>query len=350
VHSILNKTLKRFLVPVLASGPVAAIANRVIGAGVPIFMLHRITQDADLHSGAITSEHLRRCLDYLLTRNYAIIPLEKLISALVNNEKLQHRTVVFTMDDGFLDQAEVAAPIFLEFDCPLTFFVITGMLDQTLWPWDAQISWITETTREPALKTVIHENNMVVRLDGMGGRRRAKRILQDILRETPAAHVPETLQRLATAARIVIPRQPPGAYRPMDWDKARELEAKGIRFGPHSVSHHVMSSLDDVTLQREITESWKSLQQELENPLKVFCYPIGHRRDYGKREIDLLKREGFLGAVSTISELIDPANHTAGHVFNLPRLALPDNMENFIQCCTWIEYARQKRQNGGLQK
>ena len=34
-----------------------------------------------------------------------------------------HGAVVFTMDDGYFDQATVGGAIFAEFDCPVTTFV-----------------------------------------------------------------------------------------------------------------------------------------------------------------------------------------------------------------------------------
>ena len=115
-------------------------------------------------SGAITPGHLRRCLSYLVENDYTFISLEQLVTALANSESLPPRAVVFTMDDGFIDQAEITAPIFIEFSCPLTFFVITGMLDQSLWPWDAQISWITENSRQPLLRSVINGHPVEVSL------------------------------------------------------------------------------------------------------------------------------------------------------------------------------------------
>lgn len=326
------------------------MATRLLGYGIPIFLLHRIAIDEDTCSGAITPEHLRRCLSYLVDRDYTFISLEQLITALANDRKLPPRSVVFTIDDGYLDQANIAAPIFLEFGCPLTFFVITGMIDQSLWPWDAKISWITENTRQHLLKAEINGHPVEISLGGKNDRRRAKRVLQDILRETPAAQVPAAVHSLAQAAEIEIPIQPPASYQSMDWGKARALEHKGVRFAPHSVSHHILSRLDEASVQQEVLASWETMQREMENPLKVFCYPTGRQIDYGQREIELLKREGFLGAVSTIPKLVGPGNYTAGQLFNLPRLTLPENMNDFIQCCTWIEYAKQTRQKGTVRK
>jgi len=346
----LKNIFKKLLVPVFASGPVAAVASRLLGYGVPIFMLHRVMPEEHAQGNAITAEYLHRCLDYLSRHGYTFISLEDLILALANHESLPARAVAFTVDDGYMDQAEITAPIFLEHGCPLTFFVITGMLYQSLWPWDAQVAWITETTRQSVLKTEIEGHHVEAGIDGVKGRRRARHMLQNILRETPAIRVPGAICTLAQAAGLELPGQPPASSRPMDWDTARALERKGIRFAPHSVSHRILSRLDEAEMQQEVVASWASMQRELENPLKVFCYPTGRRMDYGQREIDLLQREGFLGAVSTIPELVSHGNHTSKQLFNLPRLSLPYSMDDFIQCCTWIEHAKQNRQYLNIQE
>ncbi len=334
----MKNTLKKWLVPVLASRPIAALAMRLLGSGIPVFMLHRITLDENTQTGAVTSEYLRRCLTYLAENRYTFISLEQLLVALMNNDRLPPRPVVFTMDDGYVDQAEIAAPIFREFDCPLTFFVVTGMLDQALWPWDAKIAWLTQTTRQPALNLDLGGKPVVVSLGANDDRRQAKRALLDMLRSIPAVEVPDAIRQLEVAAEVRIPEDPPAAYRPMDWNMARILERRGVRFAPHSVSHNILSRLDPESLQHEIEDAWNRLQAELQHPLKVFCYPNGRQNDFGQREIALLKNLGFLGAVSTTPEPVQPRRNHPQQLFNLPRLGLPGSMEDFIQYCTWIEY------------
>ena len=59
-----------------------------------------------------------------------------------------------------------------------------------------------------------------------------------------------------------------------------------------------------------------------------------------EREIESLKNNGFLGAVSTTPMFVKPENVSEQQIYCLPRLSLPDNMIDFIQHCTWIERIR----------
>ena len=335
----LKKTLKNLLVPALASRPVSALANLVFEHGIPIFMVHRMAIEGQPNTG-ITPDHLRHCLHYLKKTGYVFVSLEELILALKNQTALPDKSVVFTMDDGYTDQALAAAPIFLEFNCPLTFFVITGLLDQTLWPWDAKVSWIINNSKQSLLKIHFEDELLEIELGNANERHRARQKIRDTIKEMDAERIPGILSRLAQDADVSLPEAAPTNYQPLDWEQARELEASGIRFAPHSQTHRILSKLHRSSAEKEILNSWGTLKKELANPLKVFCYPTGRTLDFGPREIGILKEAGFLGAVATIPGFAKPGKHSAEQVFRLPRFELPDNMTDFIQHCSWISHTR----------
>jgi len=338
----MNNIIKRLLVPILASSPVAAVAGRILGSGVPVFMLHRMHSNECSLAGGTQANHLRQCLRYLVENDYTFISLEQLITTLGSEQPLPLRSVAFTMDDGYVDQAKIAAPIFEEFDCPLTFFVITGMLDHALWPWDAQVAWITGISKKTTLDTAIADKTFKLPLRNIEDRRRAKRKLHDAIRVVPSGRISEIVNRIAHDADVIVPEEPPAAYKPMSWDMARQLEHKSMRFAPHSVSHNVFSRLDSTSMRQEINESWHRLTKELLNPLKIFCYPTGRDIDYGIREIETLRESGFMGAVTTTPGFAEQLDANDEQPFRIPRFSLPESIYDFIQCCTWIEYVKSK--------
>jgi len=305
-------------------------------------MLHRIAKDGSPDAEKTNPDQLRQCLDYLRDNNYTFMSLEDLILTLKHKETMPPKPVVFTMDDGYIDQAEIAAPIFLEYDCPLTFFVITGMLDQTTWPWDARVSWIIESSNKPALKSSATIKSLGISFDGSTNKRTLRQSIQDSLKKIDAKVIPDILQKLAADTGISIPDQPPLGYQPMTWETARQLEDQGIRFAPHSLNHNILSRLSRIMMEKEIHSAWQSIDHELKNPLKVFCYPNGKPIDFGGREIEVLKNAGYLGAVSTEPSFVRKNHNSGDQIYSLPRLALPNNMTDFIQYCSWIEPAKEK--------
>lgn len=292
-----------------------------------------------------TPEHLRRCLQYLKDKGYTFISLQEIMQSLNNQTPLPEKAVCFTMDDGFIDQGQIAAPIFIEFNCPITFFVITGLLDKTLWPWDAQVSWIINNTIKNKVTINFEDELLHMALDNADNRREAREEIRNVIKEMNAELIPELINKLAEAADIQIPESTPCDYESLDWEMARELENKGVQFAPHSMTHRILSKLSKKSTEEEITGSWKTLNRELSNPLKVFCYPTGRPLDFGPREIQILKKEGFLGAVASVHGYVETQSNNSEQVFRLPRFELPDNMTDFIQYCSWIEHAKTKRLN-----
>jgi peptidoglycan/xylan/chitin deacetylase (PgdA/CDA1 family) len=337
----MRSLLNRLATPVLASRPVSALATRYFGIGIPIFMVHRIENDDQSISG-ISQEHLRSCLRYLVDEGYCFLSLESIIQSLRNREPLPEKAVVFTMDDGYLDQARFASPIYLEFNCPVTFFVITGMLEQKLWPWDAQVAWIIENSKNSVIEVSLSDEVIHMDIDNALKKRLARHRIRDLMKEMDAELTHASICKLAHAAGTPVPEAAPVPYQALNWEMARDLEKKGIRFAPHSRTHRILAKLGRDAAESEIRGSWETMTSNLLRPLKVFCYPTGRQLDFGPREIDILKNEGFLGAVSTIPGYITNSISREEQLFCLPRFELPGSMSHLMQYCSWFEYAKWK--------
>ena len=93
-------------------------------------------------------------------------------------------------------------------------------------------------------------------------------------------------------------------------------------------------------MEKEIQDAWLTIVKELNSPLKIFCYPNGSLIDYSEREIEILKNTGYMGAMSTTSDIVKYKAISGDQLYSLPRLALPDNMIDFIQYCSWLECVR----------
>ena len=334
--------IKNKFIPLISGPAISRVAAFIWGNSVPVFMLHRMQTPQIKNPGGTTASHLEYCLQYLKNRRYHFLPLEELIHGLTTRQPLPPRCVVFTMDDGYVEQAEIALPIFEAYGCPVTFFVITGMLDQDYWPWDAKIAWIIQTSRKTTLPVSINGKLVDFSLGNPGERRNSRRAIQDYLKTVEASLVLGILHEIAETADVAIPRNPPPEYMPMSWDQARQHESDLVRFAPHSNTHNILSRLDPASLEAELRESWKKIASELTNPSKIFCYPTGRPGDYGLREITTLVRLGYTGAVSTTAATVDLNNPSRKQRFAIPRYSLPDEPGTFVQYCSWLEFARMK--------
>jgi peptidoglycan/xylan/chitin deacetylase (PgdA/CDA1 family) len=337
----MNANIKNILIDVLSSRPVAPIGQFVLGQGVPIFMLHRV-QDSNTPDSATSVEHLRRCLQYLVENKFTFLSLHDLVLALTSHQSLPKKSIVFTVDDGFEDQVKVAAPIFLEFDCPVTIFLITGLLDDKEWPWDDKVAYLIKTCSTDFIDITICDENYQLPLGSERAKRQAREIIRNAIKAAPSKDLDKYLMRLESATGSSIPASAPPEYKAMTWDLAREYEQKGVEFAPHTMTHRILSKLDTGSMQQEILGSWQRVRDELATPKPVFGYPTGRYCDFGSREVKFLRESGFAGAVSTIPAQVRQKLVNDYYLYGLPRYSLPDNFHDFKMYCGWIEYAKER--------
>lgn len=73
--------------------------------------------------------------------HYEILPLERLLARLVHGDALQHPSVCITLDDGYADNAEIAAEILDRLDLSATFFITSGAIGEpNRFPWDQHLA------------------------------------------------------------------------------------------------------------------------------------------------------------------------------------------------------------------
>ena len=89
----------------------------------------------------------------------------------------------------------------------------------------------------------------------------------------------------------------------LTWDQVRELSKKGIRFGSHTVSHPKLIDLDWDEIQRELTESKFTLEQQLGRSVVDFAYPFAYPdvdTQFVSRFTEALQKSGYENCATTI--------------------------------------------------
>ena len=197
--------------------------------------------------------------------------------------------MAFTVDDGYTDFASVAAPVFAEFDCPVTVFVVTGTMDDNAWLWWDRVTYAFATTSRSSLRVDIAGRSATYQWTGALTRAAAEAEFIEHLKTVPDSVKVEILSRLDVLLDVEIPLVPPRLYSTMSWEELRRFPAGGlVSFGPHTMTHPILPQATDAQSSREILESWARLRDECPAATPVFCYPNGA---YSAREVTT-----FLGA------------------------------------------------------
>ena len=331
-----GRFLKRALITPLRVGGVAEVLADATGTQASIFMLHRFSSPEDGVDGHDPAA-VRAILSYLRRKRYDLISLQELFRRLRENEPLR-RAVAFTIDDGYFDHASVAGPVFAALDCPVTIFAVTGFLDGKIWLWWDQVQYICERTTCKTLKARVGNEERAYTLDSSQARLAAAHDISWWCQDAAHPDREACIANLSRDADVELPTSPPRQFSPLSWNEARQLEKRGVTFGPHTVTHPVLSSMGDEHARCEISSSWHRVREELARPVPVFCYPHGRHRDFGPREMETVQLAGLWGAVRgypgkfPVDQFREPPA-----ICCVPRFPFSGYLTDVLQCVSGLE-------------
>ena len=125
----IKRTVKGVLMKSYLASGVPAARNRLyerFGRGrLTVLAYHQVKDPADDNS-TVGVAQFREQMEFL-KRNYRVMGLSQAVETL-RNRGTNERLVAITFDDGYLDNATIAAPILRALDLPATFFVSTDMI------------------------------------------------------------------------------------------------------------------------------------------------------------------------------------------------------------------------------
>ena len=305
-------------------------------------MLHRF-RDRERSIEGHDPDSVRRGLAYLRREHYDLIPLGEIFRRLAGDGAGLARAIAFTMDDGYLDQAEIGGPLFAEFDCPVTTFVSTGFLDRQVWLWWDRVEYIFRRTRRQELRVGLGVRELTYSWSDVTARFRMQMEFTARCKEMPDPEKEAAIGALAAAAGVELPTQAPPQYAPMSWDNARACEKRGMTFGPHTVTHTVLARASADQVQLEMADSWARLCAEVRQAVPIFSYPNGLWQDFGPREIGKLRALGLAGAVVGEPGYADADSfrRNVDGPFKVKRFTYPESLVDLIQYVSGFERLKQ---------
>ncbi len=290
-----------------------------------IFMLHRFTDGGDTEVGTDVSM-LRRMLAQLRRQGVEFMRLRDLAARVETRTDLARPTAVFTVDDGYQDFAQLAAPIFLGFDCAPTVFLVTEFVGGREWCW-----WdrVMDAFLKSPLKAVsiACDGRAFSYLLGTPAERRANaNAFIEALKWVPDDERMRVVRQIGTLLDVELGATPPDVYAPLTWNDVRALERQGIDFGPHTLTHPVLSRVNAEKSRNEIVRSWEDVRRECADPAPVFCYPNGSMDSFGPREVNIVREAGMSGAVAFRRRYVDPRTCSVEDRYCLSRFDAPRDL------------------------
>jgi peptidoglycan/xylan/chitin deacetylase (PgdA/CDA1 family) len=244
----------------------------------------------------------------LLRDEFNVLPLGEACARLARGA-LPARAACITFDDGYADNEQTALPILKRLGLPATFFVSTGFSDGGFMFNDGVIEAVR---RAPAGTHDLSSLGLgTCSLDDSASRRAAIDALLGLLKYRPVLERGALVEQLAAALRSALPKDL--MMRPA---QIKRLHDQGMEIGGHTVNHPILTVLDEQQARAEIVGGKHRLEEITGAPVTLFAYPNGKPgRDYGPRDVDLVRQAGFTTAVSTTAGVA----HRASDPLQLPR-------------------------------
>ena len=270
---------------------------------LPILAYHRVCDigneerfpfDPDLVSASCSAFAWQ--MQYLRD-GYHPITFQALLDALDGKASLPARPVIVTFDDGYDDNYLNAFPVLRSLDMPATIFVSTGYIGTGKPFWFDLVAHILYNAPNGVL--AVKELELTLSLDpGVDSRRAAAALLVAKLKRVSNAQRLGILDWLEREYAGIMNTAEFRLSHPLDWNQVREMSAAGIEFGSHTVSHPILSRLDDDELRRELMDSRQRLEQELGKPAPVLAYPVGGPEEFNDKVVQAAASTGYRLGVS----------------------------------------------------
>ena len=272
---------EKSIIPILSKISPVLLGHRKNSDRVFILAYHRVLEKKSGFlfdegvisvSPALFEKEIKFCKEY-----FSPISFGYLKECMEKKKPLPPNPLIVTFDDGYRDNYTNAFPVLQKFEVPATIFLTADYIntDKLFW-WD-EVSYYMKAQgkSEPDIKNLLRSLKLITD---------DKRIeaVEDIKKSNKG--VSQFSERQA-----------------LNWEEVKAMSRAGIEFGSHTMSHPVLSKVEDKhELEYEIRQSKKIIEEKIEKEVIVFSYPIGGGDSFSSDIKKEVKDAGYSFAVNYI--------------------------------------------------
>ena len=276
-----------------------------------VLAYHSVTDDAGyaLPGIRITPELFARQIKHL-AQHYVVLDLHQIVEIRGLREPLPTRCVAITFDDGYLDNYTNAFPVLSKYNMPATVF---ATVDPVLNSGRFWVSWLYEALQTP---DSIPAASAVFGVACSG--RDAEEAFNAISTRLNHCSGKERHQLVEEFARQID--GPPATGRMLNPTQMLEMQAGGVSFGSHTMTHPILANVDAKERAQELQTSRELLSRTLSRPVEIIAYPNGRSitHNYDDDVISATKDAGYVAAVTSKRGPVQAGSDN----FALPRMGI----------------------------
>ena len=308
---------------------------------IAILCYHRFTSST-MSDGALSLPLFESHIKYLKKR-FTFISFKEMHYLLEGKLRVKN-PLVLTVDDGYSDFVDVAFPVLERHRIPATLFVTTRFIDGDIWLWPDIVTYSIRNTSKTRVELPNSEPDLPLRTpsEKIVARDRLVSLCKQLDNEEKMRFLMELQGMLDTR----IPQTPPAEFRAVSWKDLKKLNKDLIEIGSHTLTHPILSRTSLERAKKEIAESKKQIERELDIEVRVFAYPNGFPGDYTDRNKEMVKGSGYRYAVSCNFGF----NEYNSDMLELNRIVAPYDIPRFVQGISGFENLKRQiadTANGG---
>lgn len=271
---------EKSIIPLLSRFSKLWLNNKKVN-GLIILAYHRVFEKEDnfiFDDGVMScspeefEDQMKFCKE-----NFNIINFSLLNRHFEKRETLQKNSLIITFDDGYRDNYTNALPILKKYNIPATIFLAVKNIEtgENFW-WD-KVSYYMKSQgkQEPDIKNLLRSLKLCSNNERI--------------------EVIESIRKSSKILSRTIERQV------LTWEEIKEMSHKGIEFGSHTMTHPILSRLEDKNeIVYELKQSKKIIEDKLQKEVVVFSYPVGREDSFNQGVKDILNEAGYSFAVNYI--------------------------------------------------
>jgi len=299
------------------------VAWPILPNGLYCFNYHRIgdhnESDFDPNVFSCTEAQFEKHVTFY-NQHFTVISVEQLIEMYNKNQPLDKKYALITFDDGYIDNYSLAFPILKRLNTPAAFYIATDYLDDPHIPWWDEIAWIIRHSKQTVIK--LSNWNEAIDIANLSVKHQIRAILKAIKKDQSRT-MEDKIQELSQVCDAEMPAEIRESQLFVNWQQVEEMANSGMHIGSHTMSHNILSHLEDDAQHHEVSQSKSIIEKHIGKPVTSIAYPVGGSAAFNSKTINAAKNADYNVAFSFIPGI--ETELTKENQFQIHRLPVDDN-------------------------
>jgi len=267
-----------------------------------IYMLHRVS-DFDENklfpneNMKVSPSFLEKLIISYKRKGVEFISLDDLYEFIQGSKRIKSPFIIFTIDDGYLDNYTNAYPIFRKHNIPFTIYISTDFPDRKakLW-WYALEDYILKND------IIILSNGQIIQAKTIEEKNKAFLDIRNLILKIPQKNIEDDINSLL---KTNIDLSSYVDKLAMNWEQIKELSKDSLcTIAGHTVTHPAFKTLKENEIKYEIEEGCQRLKNQIGKDINHFAYPYGSTYEVGEKEYLITEKYNFKTITTTLNGTI----------------------------------------------